>query len=84
MAISDKLTPAPTPPTRDDPQNFRSRADEFVNWQAGTFVPEINDTIDDFNATIQNLWSATSTTSLSIGTGSKTTDEEPNDKPHCT
>jgi hypothetical protein len=72
MSISITLTSAPTPPTRDDPDNFRTRADNYVDWQANTHVDEMNTVIADINATIQNLWVGTSTTSVTIGTGEKT------------
>lgn len=70
--ISTPITLPPTAPTRNDPDNFRIRADAFLSWLANTFPDEINQVITDFNATIQNLFVATSTSSVAVGTGSKT------------
>ena len=56
MAISINLTEAPTNPQRSDPDNFREDADKYVDWHTQDFVPEMNQVIDDLNATIQNLW----------------------------
>lgn len=72
MAISINLTPSPTNPQRSDPDNFRENADQYVDWHTQDFVPEMNTVINDLNTTIQNLWVGTSTTSNTIGTGSKT------------
>lgn len=72
MAISINLTEAPANPQRSDPDNFRADADQYVDWHTQDFVPEMNQVIDDFNATIQNLWVGTSSTSNTVGTGSKT------------
>jgi hypothetical protein len=72
MSISISLTEAPTTPQRTDPDNFRVLADQFVDWLANTFGDEMNTVITDFNATIQNLYVGTSTSSVAIGTGSKT------------
>lgn len=73
MSISlDRMTPSPTKPQRSDPDNFRSDADEMVDWIVEDFVPEMDIIINDFNATIQNLWVGTSNTSKAPGTGSKT------------
>lgn len=71
MAISITPTPAPTNPQRSDPLNFRHDADQYVNWHTQDFVPELTQIITDLNATIQNLWVGTSSTSTTIGTGSK-------------
>lgn len=71
MAISITPTPSPTNPQRSDPLNFRSDADQYVNWHTQKFVPELTQIITDLNATIQNLWVGTSSTSTTIGTGSK-------------
>ena len=72
MAISTNLTEAPTNPQRSDPDNFRSDADQYVDWHTQDCVPEMNQVIDDLNTTIQNLWVGTSSTSNTVGTGSKT------------
>ena len=72
MAISTTLTNAPTNPQRSNPDNFRVDADQYVDWHTQDFVPEMNQVINDFNATIQNLWVGTSITSITVGTGSKT------------
>ena len=72
MAISTSLTKSPTNPQRDDPDNFRGDSDQYVNWHTQDFVPEMNQIIEDINATIQNLWVGTSSTSNTVGTGSKT------------
>ena len=72
MARSINLTEAPTNPQRSDPDNFREDADKYVDWHTQDFVPEMNQVIDDLNATIQNLWVGTSSTSNTVGTGSKT------------
>ena len=49
------ISPPASPPTRDDPDNFRERADEFVDWQADTFPDEIDAFITDMNATITEM-----------------------------
>lgn len=72
MSISTSLTTAPTPTPQRNSSDFRTEADAYVDWQANTFVPEMNTIITDFNATIQNLFVGTSTTSETVGTGSKT------------
>ena len=72
MAISTNLTEAPTNPQRSSPDDFRVDADQYVDWHTQDFVPEMNQVIDDFNATIQNLWVGTSSTSNAVGTGTKT------------
>jgi hypothetical protein len=77
------LTPLPSAPSINDPTNFESEADAFLGALPG-LVTEWNDEIVDQNAAIAaaqaNLnaliaaagFSGTSTTSNSIGTGSKT------------
>lgn len=72
MGITSTLTEAPTPTPQRNSADFRTEADAYVDWQANTFVGELNDVIDDFNATIEGFFVATSTTSVAIGTGSKT------------
>jgi hypothetical protein len=36
------ITPLPDPPTRQDPNNFNDRADEFLSALESPFVPELN------------------------------------------
>ena len=72
MAISILLTPCPTSPSRNKPETFRQDADDAFDWKVGTFVPEMNTVINDLNAVIQNLFVATSDTSVTVGTGAKT------------
>ena len=49
------INPPPNPPTRDDPDNFRSRADAFVDWQADTYPGEMDDFITEMNATVSAM-----------------------------
>lgn len=63
------ITPAPTPPDRnDDPDTFVTRADAFVAWMA-TAADEI---IDQFAVVISETdYNTVSTSSVAIGSGSK-------------
>lgn len=79
MTITTTLTSSPTNPQRNDPDNFRSKADAYVDWHTQTNVPEtntiiaeINSTVDDINNTVNGMFVGTSSTSVTIGTGSKT------------
>jgi hypothetical protein len=36
------ITPLPIPPTRQDPENFNERADDFLSALESPFVPELN------------------------------------------
>lgn len=67
------LTPPPAAPSRSDvPATFITRADAFINWWSGTFTPEFNALLPEIVlAGSANNYGATSTTSLAIGTGSK-------------
>lgn len=68
------ITPLPTPPTRSDAANFAARGDQFMGaWP--TLVTQINETAAAMDAALQTSMlgvTATSSTSLAIGTGSKT------------
>ncbi len=67
------LTPPPPAPSRSDvPATFITRADAFINWWSGTFTPEFNALLPEIVLAGSTFnYSATSTTSLAIGTGSK-------------
>ena len=86
--ITARISTLPTPPTREDPDNFDSRADSFLaalptfQSEANQVASQINDvlpTIDQANETSEDLitslagtaLSGTSTTSLTVATGSK-------------
>lgn len=77
------LTPLPTPPSISDPTNFEAEADAFLGalplfqTELNAEVEALNDNIDDATTNLNALiaaagFSGTSTTSNSIGTGSKT------------
>lgn len=71
--MAQQISVLPTPPTTADPANFDSRADAFLG-ALPTFQSEANLLSAELNA-INNLVAgtyATSTTSLSVGTGTKT------------
>lgn len=58
----------PAPPSRDDPANFSTRADAFLGA-----LPEWTDAANALEQSLQLVaTTGTSTTSLAIGTGSKT------------
>jgi hypothetical protein len=61
------ITPLPTPPSTSDPVNFAPRADAFLG-AFPTFADEMNAYGGKLNSFSTN---STSTTSLAIGTGSK-------------
>lgn len=62
----------PTPPARsDDPSTFNLRADAFLN-ALPTLVSQLNDFGGQLPATVNGIdYNGTSTTSLAVGTGSK-------------
>ena len=76
------ITALPTPPTRADATNFNARADAFLT-SLPTFVTEANALVSEVSGYASNAaasastavnapgTNATSTTSLAIGTGSK-------------
>lgn len=66
------MTPPPTAPSRaDDGTAFSTKADAFVAWFS-THVSEQNQWATELPTTISNTdFTGTSTTSLAIGTGSK-------------
>jgi len=59
--ITVTFTPAPTGPSRDDPDNFRTEADAWVSWQEVSNVPEMTAFVPEANAlsTQVNLDAAT-------------------------
>lgn len=62
------LPTLPTPPSRDDPANFSARADAFL-----AALPAFGDGANALEQSLQMVaTTGTSTTSLAIGTGSKT------------
>ena len=74
MTISQTITiPAfdpPTAPSRDDPANFRTRADAFVDW-LGNDLP---DEIDAFSAEV-NTWASEANSLATTVNGYKTAAE---------
>ena len=49
--ITVTLTPPPDPgPTRNDPDNFRARADARVDWESNFHLPEMIQMTAEFNA----------------------------------
>ena len=78
MSITQTITTLPDPPTRSDPDNFDADADNFVSalptfqQELNTFAGQLNDTEDDINNVLPASYKATSTSSVMIGTGSKT------------
>jgi len=71
MTVLNSITVAPTAPSRNDPENFRARADAYVDWQSAHMVPDINDIVATLNGAMPTLWLGTSSTSMAVGTGSK-------------
>lgn len=69
----DPIGPPADPPTRSDPDNFRERADEFVDWQANDFPDEINGFITELNTFVDevNETSDTINTNTAIGLDAK-------------
>lgn len=67
------LTLPPTPPSRSDlPATFITRADDFIQWIAANLAPELNALLVDIViAGSATNYAGTSTTSLTVGTGSK-------------
>jgi hypothetical protein len=66
------ITELPPAPSRAAPVTFSDLADAFIAAMP-TMVQQINAVEDEFEAAVAApAWSGTSTTSLSIGTGSKT------------
>jgi len=57
-------------PQRNDRATFSGRVDAFITWLLGTFFPELQAVVAAFNF---NATNSTSTTSLTIGTGSNKT-----------
>jgi hypothetical protein len=71
--MAQQISTLPTPPTTADPENFDVRADAFLG-ALPTFQEEANLLSTEVNA-INTLIAgtfATSTTSLSVGTGTRT------------
>jgi hypothetical protein len=82
MAITQDITELPSAPSRlDDPSTFNTKADAWVDQledfvsEVNTWADQCNDTQDEINATQtipSSRYQTTSTTSIAIGTGSKT------------
>ena len=53
--ISTTIDTAPTAPTRGDPANFRTEADDYILWQATDMVPQQNAIVEDFNSAIADI-----------------------------
>lgn len=64
------ITLLPTPPDRSDPANFAARADAFLA-ALPTFGEEVNATVRDLLMNISGVFGTSSTTSHTIGTGTK-------------
>jgi hypothetical protein len=60
--------PVPEAPSRANPSNFSTLADALLSWLCTTFVTELNATAAAMNL---NDTTASSTTSMTIGTGSQ-------------
>ncbi len=61
------ITPLPTPPSTSDPVNFATRADDFLGA-----LPDFADEMNAYGGKLNSFaTNSTSTTSLAIGTGSK-------------
>jgi hypothetical protein len=83
-----RITQLPPPPTRDDAANFDARADEFLPAVV-TFGEEVNQVADEVNAAADRAeaaavtaynapgTTATSTTSLTVGNGTKMPNVQP-------
>lgn len=65
--MANTFTPLPTPPSTLDPENFNSRADAFLGA-----LPTFQEELNDYSAALTNMaTTSTSTSSVVIGTGSK-------------
>jgi hypothetical protein len=61
------ITPLPTPPSTSDPVNFATRADDFLGA-----LPDFADEMNAYGGKLNSFsTNSTSTTSLAVGTGSK-------------
>lgn len=76
--------PAITPysgdlPLRSDPPSFPANAEDYVTWQEGTMVPEINATVDGMNATAaaMSVIAAGGAMTMAYTFSSTTTDADP-------
>lgn len=66
--MANEFTPLPTPPSTLDPTNFNARADAFLGA-----LPTFQEELNDYSAALTNAATdSTSTTSNTIGLGSKT------------
>lgn len=65
--MANEFTPLPTPPSTLDPVNFNARADAFLGA-----LPTFQEELNAYSAALTNMATdSTSTSSVAIGTGSK-------------
>lgn len=70
MSLVPAITALPDAPSRQDPTNFDTEADAFLG-ALPTLATQLNAAIDAINTLGGDLFKATSSSSVAIGTGSK-------------